>query len=181
MKIAVYHPWIYLKGGAERTLLELVCRSRHDWTLFTNHYEPENTFPEFRQLRVVELDRVSVKRNLFDVGLAALRVMAQKIPLDGMDALMVSSEGLGNLIPLRHRQIPVFCFCHTPLKVVYDPFTRARYFAQAPGLLTRLAIGLYTRVDRLGWGRYDRVFCNSHEVASRVLNARLAPAERVEV
>lgn len=181
MNVAAYHPWVYLKGGAERTLLELIRRSRHDWTLFTNHYDPIGTFPELREVRVVELNRVSVRRNLYNVGRAVLQVMIQKIPLDGFDALMVSSEGLGNLVPLRAGRVPVFCFCHTPLKVVYDPFTRARYFAQSPGLLTRLAIQLYTRVDRLGWGRYDRVFCNSHEVASRVLNARLARPDRVEV
>ncbi len=50
MKIAAYYPWIYLKGGAERALLETVTRSRHEWTLYTNHFEPEATFPEFSDL-----------------------------------------------------------------------------------------------------------------------------------
>jgi glycosyltransferase involved in cell wall biosynthesis len=108
--------------------------------------------------------------------------MTQKVPLSGFDAVMVSSEGIGNLVPLRSGDVPVFCLCLTPLKVVYDPFTRDRFFSQrSTGLLTRLAIGLYTRVDRLGWSRYHRVFCISVEVASRVLNADLAPSKRVEV
>ncbi|HLH74882.1 MAG TPA: glycosyltransferase, partial [Chloroflexota bacterium] len=78
-------------------------------------------------------------------------------------------------------RVPVFCFCHTPLKVVYDPFTRARYSAQSPSLAMRLAIDLYTRVDRWGWRYYRRVFCNSREVASRVLNAHLIHPDFVEV
>jgi glycosyltransferase involved in cell wall biosynthesis len=181
MRVAAYHPWVYLKGGGERTLLELMRRSRHDWTLYTNHFEPESTFPGFRDLPVVELGRVSVRRTVAHVAGACLRVLAQPIPLDGAGALMISSEGLGNLVALRPRPLPVFCFCHTPLKVAYDPFTRHRYFTERPGAFTRWAIGLYTRVDRLGWRRYERVFCNSREVANRVLGARLVAPGRVEV
>lgn len=182
LKIAAYHPWVYLKGGAERTILELMRRSRHSWTLLTNHYEPEATFPEFRSLPVVELARVSVRRTIPDVGSACLRVLSQRLPLGDAAALMISSEGLGNLAVLRPPSVPTFCFCHTPLKVVYDPFTRDRYFAQQqPGLLMRQALGLYTQVDRLGWRRYERVFCNSHAVAQRVLGAHLVPDDRVEI
>jgi hypothetical protein len=45
MRVAAYYPWIYLRGGAERTILETLRRSRHDWTLFTNRYDREATFP----------------------------------------------------------------------------------------------------------------------------------------
>jgi glycosyltransferase involved in cell wall biosynthesis len=181
MRVALYHPWVYLKGGAERTLVELMRRSRHEWTLYTNHYAPETTFPEFQQLRVVELSRVSVRRSLRDVARACLQVLTQRIPCEGAQALMISSEGVGNLVALRSQAVPVFCFCHTPLKVAYDPFTRHRYYAERPAVVTRAAVGLYTRIDQFGWRRYDRIFCNSQEVANRVLNARLAPADRVEV
>ena len=54
MRLAVYHPWTYLRGGIERVLAELLTRSRHDWTLFTHHYEPAATFPELRSCDVVE-------------------------------------------------------------------------------------------------------------------------------
>lgn len=181
MRFAVYHPWVYLKGGCERMLLELMSRSRHEWTLYTNHYEPESTFPGFQDLPVVELGRVSVRRSLRHVAFAGLRVITQSIPVNGAAALMISSEGLGNLVTLRPRPIPTFCFCHTPLKVAYDPFTRHRYFAERSYLLTRGALGLYTTIDRFGWRRYTRVFCNSQEVANRVINARLVESERVQV
>ena len=182
MKVALYHPWVYLKGGAERTLLELVRRSRHDWTIYTNHYEPDSTFPEFRELDVVQLGPVSVQRTARHVGLAAMRVMTQYLPLRDAAALLVSSEGLGNLAVLRPRGVPLFCFCHTPLKVIYDPYTRERFFnQQRPGIALRNGLGLYAAVDRIGWGRYERVFCNSREVANRVLNARLSSADRLEV
>lgn len=182
MRAALYHPWVYLKGGAERTLMELVKRSRHQWTIYTNHFDRASTFPEFAQLDVVELGQVSVRRTAWHAGLAAGRVIAQHIPLQDAAALMISSEGLGNLAVLRPRGVPTFCFCHTPLKVLYDPFTRERFFThQRPGLFTRNGLALYAAVDRFGWDRYQRVFCNSREVARRVLNARLAGPDRVDV
>ena len=52
MRIATYYPWVHLMGGIERTILETVKRSRHDWTVFTSHYRPEDTFPEFRDIDV---------------------------------------------------------------------------------------------------------------------------------
>ena len=182
MKVAVYHPWVYLKGGAERTLLELTRRSQHDWTIFTNHYEPEHTFPEFRDSQLVELSRVPVQRTLLGAGRAALQALTQLLPLQGYDALMVSSEGVGNLVTLRTQRIPIFCFCHTPLKIAYDPFTRDRFYThQRPGRLMRAAIASYVQVDRFGWRRYERVFANSREVASRLLKAGLVAPERLEV
>lgn len=177
----MYHPWVYLKGGAERTLLELMRRSRHRWTLYTNRYDPDSTFPEFRSLPVVELRRVSVKRTLRDVGHAGLTLLTQRLPLDGVQALMVSSESLGNLVALRTWRIPIFCLCLTPLRVAYDPYARERYLSTRPSPLTRGAIALYTWIDRLGWRRYGRVFCISQEIAARVRRAHLVDPKRIEV
>ena len=101
MKVAVYHPWVYLKGGAERTLLELMRRSRHEWVLLTNHFEPESTFPDFSEVTVIELARVSVRRNVWTVGHAGLRLLTQSLPLADASALLISSEGLGNLVEHR--------------------------------------------------------------------------------
>src|SRR5262249_41798164 len=70
MRPALYYPWVYLKGGAERVLVELMTRSRHDWTLYTNHFEPHSTFPEFSDLQVEAMADVSVRRNLWHVSRA---------------------------------------------------------------------------------------------------------------
>jgi hypothetical protein len=45
VKLALYHPWIYVTGGIERSLLHIITRSRHDWTLYTHHYDSASTFP----------------------------------------------------------------------------------------------------------------------------------------
>jgi glycosyltransferase involved in cell wall biosynthesis len=182
MRVALYHPWVYLRGGAERTLLELVSRSRHNWTVFTNHYAPDDTFPEFRQVPCVELTKVSVKRNLSAVALACMRLLTTQPDWAGYDALMISCEGIGNLMALHSGGLPTFCLCHTPLKIAHDPWTRERWLTVGqPAAVTRAGVRLYAVADRMMWQRYRRIFCVSHEVQRRVLQARLAQPDRTEV
>src|SRR5579884_201706 len=141
MRIALYHPWIYLKGGVERTILELTSRSRHDWTIFTGRYARDDTFPEFRQLPVVELGALSVKRNVANVAMACLRLLTTRPDWSDYDAIVISCEGVGNLMTFHARGRPLFCLCHTPLKVAYDPWTRGRWLSIGrPGLLTRAGV-----------------------------------------
>ena len=106
-KLALYHPWIYLKGGAERVLLEIANRSNHEVTLFTNYIDYENTFVEFQQLSKIHvLRQVPIKRNFTAVCQAAAVIASQKLNLSNFDALMISSEGLGDFINLRNHSIP---------------------------------------------------------------------------
>ncbi len=174
MKIALYHPWVYLKGGIERTLVELTGRSRHDWTIFCNRYVPDDTFPEFLEREVVQLSPVTVKRGVLSVASACARVMLEAPDLRRFDALVVSCDGIGNLITLRQAKTPMISLCHTPLKVAHDPVTRERWLRyKRPSLLTRVAVDAFAAVDRRLWGRYRRVFAVSEEVASRLAAAGL--------
>ena len=183
MRIALYYPWVYLRSGVERMILELVRRSRHDWVIYTNHYYPEQTFPEFRDLEIVELSAISVSRGYTAVSTAAATILKQKIDFNGFDALVVSSEGLGDFITFRNHGIPVICYCHTPLKVVHDRFIRRQYLNDNPRMRVpfRLFSEAFKFFDRLAWRHYKYVFCNSEEVRGRILQAGLAPPEKVEV
>ncbi|MFN3326656.1 MAG: hypothetical protein ACK5AZ_24440 [Bryobacteraceae bacterium] len=89
MRIAQYYPWVYLKSGIERTMIELVKRSRHEHTIFTNRFDRDGTFPEFRDAQVVTLGEVSVRRSLGIVAGAARTIALQKPDLRGFDAVLV--------------------------------------------------------------------------------------------
>src|ERR1700690_2491966 len=101
MKVAIYHPWVYLPGGLERTIAELLSRSRHDWTVITNRYERDATFPVLQNAKIIELSRVSVNRSMAHVFGAGFRIAMQKLPLEGQDALVVFCEGLGDFALFR--------------------------------------------------------------------------------
>jgi glycosyltransferase involved in cell wall biosynthesis len=179
MRAALYYPWIYLTGGAERMILELVRHSRIDWTLLTNHYEPDATFPGFRDLGVVTLSEVSVERTIPHVLRAAATIRRERVDLTGLDAALIASEGLGNLKADR-LGVPTSCLCMTPLKVAYEPVTRERLLGGG-GLAYRAAFAGYRAIDRRTWRRYERVFAISQEVRRRLLEAGLVDEARLEV
>ncbi|HEX4019393.1 MAG TPA: hypothetical protein VHX15_21850, partial [Frankiaceae bacterium] len=139
MRVALYHPWIYLCGGAERVVAEIVGRSRHDWVIYTHHFEPESTFPCLRS-EVVELGPpVSVKRSLSPLVRAAATLSRTRLPEDGARALLVSSEGLGDLLLARTR-LPAVAYCHTPLKILHDPEVREELARRDPTKAAALRI-----------------------------------------
>ncbi|MEO8370354.1 MAG: glycosyltransferase [Candidatus Solibacter sp.] len=185
LKVALYYPWVYLHGGPERVISELLARSRHQWTVFTNRYEPESTFPALKRADIVQLSEVSVKRTLLQTLRSAFRLACQKLPLTDHQVLVVFCEGLGDLVTAR-TSVPSVCLCLTPLRVAFDPFYQERYLQMAGGQLWRrplvkVASLLFRMIDRRLWRSYKRVFAISKEVRKRILNARLYPRDQVQI
>lgn len=173
MKFAMYQPWIYLHGGLERSLLELVSRSRHDWTIFTGHYDPANTFPGFSQLDVREVLPTSVDRTITGVLKSAVQVYRQRLPVDAdTDGIVVWCDGIGDLLTFRNNHLPLFNICSTPLRAVFDPIYEELAMAQR-GLVGKLAYQVFKHsfkwVDRLAWQHYRGVISTSTEVKNRII------------
>lgn len=181
MRLALYHPWVYLRSGVERWIVEVVTRSRHDWTVYTHHHDPAGTYPEVAGLRVVELSpRVPVRRSLGPLVRAATTIATARLP--PADAVLVSSEGLGDLVALRTRG-PVAAYCHTPLKILHDPAAHAVVRRHSPARRAALAtVGpAFDAVDRRAWRAYGHVLVNSTETLARVRAAGLRPDGPLEV
>jgi len=184
MRVALYYPWIYLTSGAERVILELSGRSRHEWTVFTSHFEPQNTFPEFSQRRVMELGDVPVSRNIGSVLMAAWNVLNLKLPLEGFDVLLVVCEGIGDFVLFRNDTLPALSVCLTPLRLAFDKEYRSRALGKRSWrerLTIKLGAWAFGILDRLAWRRYQRVFCISEEVKKRALAGKLSSPGKLEV
>ncbi len=156
----------------------LLSRSRHDWTVFTSHYEPANTFAEFAHFKVVTVGDVSVRRDIGAVLLAALRLAGTRLQLDGFDAYVVWCDGLGPLTLFRNARLPAFCICSTPLRACYDPAYVADALGRRPApvrLAYRFFQWAFPRVDRLAWKRFSGVVATSLEVKDRIVTNRLYP------
>ena len=181
-RVAIYHPAVYLMGGAERVLAQLVRRSRHRFTILTNHFEPSRTFPELSDCEVVELPWISVERRLVPTIEAIATLLAQRLPLAGHDALMVSAESVGELVTLLHTRLPpCFAYCHTPLRVAFDDVLREHELRRSASPLERAGVRMFRMVDRVAWRRFDRVFCNSRETERRLLQYGLVRAAHIEI
>ena len=180
MRLALYHPWVYLRSGVERWMVEVIHRSRHDWTVYTHHYEPAATYPEVAGLKVVALaPEVSVRRSLVPLARAATTLLRAQLPQH--EGLLVSSEGLGDLVALRSR-VPTAAYCHTPLKILHDPAAAAMVRESTGRRLAVRAIGpVFDAVDRRAWRHYDHVLANSSETLARITAAGLRPRGPLEV
>src|SRR5439155_1765393 len=120
-------------------------------TVFTNHVDYEQTYPEFRSLQnLVVLDRVPLERSFGRVLRAAATIARQKLDLREFDALLVASEGLGDFITFRNRARPILCFCHTPARPVYDPVYRRVWLERHPH--ARLPLAVFAALQRRAAG-----------------------------
>ena len=183
MRVALYHPWVYLKSGLERTLLEILRRSRHDWTLYTSHYDPEGTYPELREIPIVELSRVSVRRTYGSVAQGALTLATSRLDPAGFDALVISCDGLGDLLNLRNTEKPSLCLCFTPLRATFDEEYRARLLERT-GWMRPFALMAemgFRIVDRICWRRYSHVVAISDTVRDRIVTGGLYPRDQIEI
>ncbi len=183
-RIAIYYPWLYLTSGAERTILELAKRSRHEITIFTSRFEPDATFPGLREQDVRVVDSVSVRRTPAAVARSALRILWRPLDLAGFDALLVVCEGLGDLVVLRNPRIPAYNLCLTPLRIVFDPLYRESWFAEHGAIeraIVRAGSVFYRWLDQRAWRRYRRIFPISNEVKARIEAGGLAEPSRMRV
>lgn len=178
MKFAVYQPWIYLHGGLERSILELVTASRHEWVIYTSYHEPDGTFPEFKQLDVRVVGKTTVQRNLWGVLKSAVNIARLKLPLDpDVDALVVWCDGLGDLVTFRNSRLPLINICSTPLRAVFDPVylsTVTKDFRLPGKLLYAVFKYGFRFVDRIAWKKFTGIVTTSGEVRKRILAGGLA-------
>lgn len=176
MKIAIYYPWIYLKSGVERTILEYAKSSHHSITIFTNHYDKEATYPEFKKLDVIELENIPIQRNILSSLKAAVIIAFQKVDLSIFDALIVHSEGLGDLFLIRNTLKQTFCLCHTPLRPVFDIEYKKRALEQRSRFrkhVYAVFAYLFKILDRQLWKKYSYIIFNSRETLRRAKNGGL--------
>lgn len=178
MKFALYQPWIYLHGGLERSILELVKRSRHQWVIYTGHYDAKGTFPEFRKLNVQVIGKTNVKRNFSGVLSSCLNTLLVKFPLDqSFDGLVVWCDGIGDLVTFRNDRLPVFNICSTPLRAAFDPVYQdmlTKGMKLRSRVLYRGFKTVFRAVDRLAWRKFRGVVTTSTEVKNRILAGGLS-------
>ncbi|MEM2954743.1 MAG: glycosyltransferase [Candidatus Nanoarchaeia archaeon] len=180
MKIAIYHPWLKAKGGAERVILELVQRlKRHHCIIFTNFYLPHKTFPEFRNLDVkVVGPKIPFFGFLARGGLFGLAIGLTKLPnLKSFDVLIISTSGIGEFIVFRNNLIPTICYCHTPLRAAHDFFN----YYKNRSLLFKLAVLIYRFFESIAWSKFDLILCNSKTVYERIMRAKLANPRCIKI
>ena len=184
-RVAIAHDYLTQMGGAERVVLSL-ARAFPDAPIYTTLYDPDTTFPEFRDLdvRVSALNRVVPLRKHYRSALPLLPLAAKSIHIDA-DIVVASSSGWAHGFTTDAKRL---VYCHTPARWLYaaDDFLGDHPSPLRAGALRLLSPAL-RRWDRRSASRADRYLANSAVAQSRVRDCYgidatvLPPPYRVDV
>jgi glycosyltransferase involved in cell wall biosynthesis len=183
-KIALFHPWIKSKGGAEKVVLEILEKSKHKIDLYTWVYDKENTFEEFKnyEVKVIapkfaqKLSRTNILRGLmFPLGFLS------KIPLKEYDLFLISTSGLGEFISFRNRiKGKTLAYVHTPLRAANRKIVKWEMKRKNP--LSKIfylgAVIFYRIFEKSSWKKLDVIIFNSKLSKQRAEESKILKSKK---
>ena len=115
--VAIAHDYLTQRGGAERVVLAL-HRAFPDATIHTTLYDPDGTYPEFRDARIVTspINRIGPLRREHRAALPLLPYAVSRLRIDA-DVVVASSSGWAHGVPTTGRKI---VYCHAPARWLYQ-------------------------------------------------------------
>lgn len=166
-QIAIAHDYLTQKGGAERVVLAL-HRMWPDAPIYTTFYDPEGTFPEFKDARIITspLNRVGVLRKDPRRALPLLPLASSLMHVKEPVAV-VSTSGWAH--GFRYDGATLV-YCHTPARWVYllDDYLGEDGRNSIKGRIARVLRPGLRRWDRAAVRRRSRYVANSTVVKERI-------------
>lgn len=166
-KIAIAHDYLTQKGGAERVVLAL-HRMWPDAPIYTTFYDPEGTFPEFKDARIITspLNRVGLLRKDPRRALPLLPLASSLMHVKEPIAV-VSTSGWAH--GFRYDGATLV-YCHTPARWVYllDDYLGEGGRDSIKGRIARVLRPGLRRWDRASVRRRSRYVANSTVVKERI-------------
>ena len=165
MRVAIVHDYLTQRGGAERVVLSML-RAFPEAPLYTSLYDPDGTFPGFRDadVRPLPLDRLAPLRRRHRLAFPLLAPAFSRLRVPG-DVALCSSSGWAHGARAEGRKV---VYCHAPARWLYQP---ERYLRGRRGAGSAALALLRRRLlewDRRAAASADRYLANSTEVARRI-------------
>ncbi|PZT89460.1 MAG: glycosyl transferase family 1 [Gordonia sp. (in: high G+C Gram-positive bacteria)] len=165
--IAIAHDYLTQKGGAERVVLAL-HRMWPEAPIYTTFYDPEGTFPEFKDATIITSpwNRVGVLRRDPRRALPMLPLISSAMRIRESRAV-VSSSGWAH--GFRHDG-DTLVYCHTPARWVYllEDYLGEDGQKSLKGRAARALRPGLRRWDRRAQRRSTRYVANSTVVKQRI-------------
>ncbi len=174
-RIALFHPWIKSRGGAEKVVLEMLEKSKHKIDLYTWVYDKKNTFKEFEKYDIKVLTpKLGKKIARYHIlrGLFFPISMFKKIPLKNYDRFLISTSGLAEFVVFRnHKKNKTYGYIYTPLREANRKIVRWNLKNRHQSKLSKLtylsAVRVYRLFEKLAWRRFSKVMFISNLSKSR--------------
>lgn len=169
MNLAVVHPYLYTRGGAEKVVLKIA--QHFNAKVYCSRYDPAGTYPEFADIDVeVIKTRLSsavpsfLPSNIRDSILSGYGFYSKEIgSYDVVNAHGTPSEWIVN------HNSPVVWYCHTPNRKASDLYERNMCEKSVVGRLPYwLAVKAYRRVESRLAPKIKHVFANSGNTQMRL-------------
>jgi glycosyltransferase involved in cell wall biosynthesis len=165
--VAIAHDYLTQRGGAERVVLAML-RAFPGATIYTTLYDPDGTYPEFRDAHIVTspLNRVGMLRRHHRAALPLLPFAARHLRLPE-DVVIVSSSGWAHGFNARGRRI---VYCYSPARWLYqtDTYVGGPARSSLPGLVLLAMRPFLKRWDRRQAAKADTYLAISREVQERI-------------
>jgi len=188
-KIALFHPWLKSKGGAEKVVLGILKSKKYDIDIYTWVYDKENTFKEFQKFKInvigpkisKKLSRLHILRGLF----LPISIFS-KIPLEKYDKFLISTSGVGEFITFKnYKKGKTYAYIHTPLREASDEIVewnlknRHNNFLKKQIYLT--AVKIYKIFEKKAWKKLDVIIFNSELSKSRAEEHKLIRKQKTHI
>lgn len=168
-RVAIVHYWLVSAAGGEKVVQSLL-NIYPDADVFTLIADPDVARSVIGERRLVTsmLQRIPWARKLHRKLLLLMPTALENLDLSGYDLIISSESGpaKGVLPPLGALHI---CYCHTPMRYIWDHFWLYR---NETGLLGRWMLSAFiARLrmwDFLSASRVDKFIANSSHVAARI-------------
>lgn len=165
--IAIAHDYLTQRGGAERVVLAM-HRAFPEATIYTTLYEPDGTYPEFRDADIVTspLNRIPFLRRNHRLALPLLPLASSVFKVPG-DIVVASSTGWAHGFKMPGR---VFVYCHSPARWLYltEQYLGGPVWRSPVGCMFAILKPFLTFWDRRAARRADKYVANSSIVRQRI-------------
>ncbi|HEU4998955.1 MAG TPA: glycosyltransferase [Lapillicoccus sp.] len=172
--IAIAHDYLTQRGGAERVVLAM-HRAFPDATIYTTLYEPESTYPEFRNARIVTsaLNDITPLRHHHRTALPLLPFAARSIRISE-DVVLASSSGWAHGFSATGRRL---VYCHAPARWLYQ----AEAYLGGGHRQSLRGVALLAMTPWLKrWDKRHALAADGHLANSRVVRDRMRDAYGIE-
>ncbi|MBF1673769.1 MAG: glycosyltransferase [Rothia mucilaginosa] len=136
-EIAIAHDYLTQRGGAERVVLAM-HRAFPDAPIYTTLYNPEGTFPEFKDAKIITspLNKIGYLRRNHRMALPILPLASSLLKVPAERAV-VSTTGWAHGFNYAGRK---FIYCHSPARWLYlsDQYLGEKSTGPVPLLLKTL-------------------------------------------
>jgi glycosyltransferase involved in cell wall biosynthesis len=172
--VAIAHDYLTQRGGAERVVLAM-HRAFPDATIYTTLYDPERTYPEFHDARIVTsaLNDVRPLRRHHRTALPLLPLAARSMRITE-DVVLASSSGWAHGFSASGRRL---VYCHAPARWLYQ----AESYLGSEHTQSFRGIALLSLTPWLKrWDRRHALAADGHLANSRVVRDRIRETYGIE-